>query len=334
MIGIKIYAVDKDLVEYSLEWQSLGINTVFLGEPLISDGSFRDFEDKTNLTTFLIIPIFYNTMALKNDPDLYAITGLGQKAQQDWVSFICPSRQGYQQARIEYITSLIQRVNPDGISLDFIRHFIYWERISPHSTVSSLSSSCFDTACLNEFQYSANVKIPTSRVDVTQKAQWIIENCYQEWSEWKCRTITALVREITQAARRIKPDILINIHALPWRNIDFDGAIRTVVGQDFKKISNYVNYISPMCYSHMQGRPPDWINSVVRDIHQQSGSQVVPSIQVKEHYKDEPFTMLEFEKCISQALRPPSQGVVFWSWEALEKDPQRKDIIKQRIMTR
>jgi len=121
---------------------------------------------------------------------------------------------------------------------------------------------------------------------------------------------------------------------VPWRNNDFGGAIRNVIGQDFKQISKFVNYISPMCYSHMQGRPPDWINSIVRDIHQQSGSQVVPSIQVKEHYKSEPFTTLEFEKCLAQALRSPSQGVVFWSWEALEKDPHRKDIIKQRIMTR
>ena len=38
----------------------------------------------------------------------------------------------------------------------------------------------------------------------------------------------------------------------------------------------------------------------------------------------EPLTTDEFAEYLRQALKPPSAGVVFWSWEALAKEPEKR----------
>lgn len=79
----------------------------------------------------------------------------------------------------------------------------------------------------------------------------------------------------------------------------------------------------------MLKRKPEWINSVVTDFEKETPEIVLPSIQVKEDYRSEKLSAKEFEKCLTEALKEPSKGVVFWSWEALDLDPEKKEIIKK-----
>jgi hypothetical protein len=81
----------------------------------------------------------------------------------------------------------------------------------------------------------------------------------------------------------------------------------------------------------MLKRKPSWINSVVKDIYSQTNSKIIPSIQVKEAYLKDKLSTSEFRKSLAEALKVPSKGVVFWSWEALEKDPEKKGEIKALI---
>jgi hypothetical protein len=36
-------------------------------------------------------------------------------------------------------------------------------------------------------------------------------------------------------------------------------------------------------------------------------------------------------RSIREALRPPSGGVVFWSWQALEDEPEKKAALKAAL---
>jgi hypothetical protein len=139
------------------------------------------------------------------------------------------------------------------------------------------------------------------------------------------------VQAIKEAAKAVKPDLLINVHAVPWRAEDFEGAVRIVAGQDLGAISEHTDIISPMCYSHMVNRPPPWIHSIVIDMHSRTKSRIIPSIQVKEAYLTDIFSVGEFEEALGEALKPPSGGVIFWSWDALDKDPEKKQVIKKLL---
>jgi len=328
MVGVKIYDYGGSFPNLFEEWRSLGINTAFVSASLESNQEFRSLAKKNNIPTFIIVPIFYNAEELEKRPDLFAITNEGEKASEDWVKFVCPTREDYRSQRIEYVKSLVRELNPEGISLDFIRYFVFWEMVYPDRTLNSLPNTCFDSHCLEEFQKATKIKIPQELFVTSEKAKWIIDNHLQEWTEWKCQVIASMIKALAEEARKIKPDIKINVHAVPWRRDDFGGAIKIIAGQDLAQIAAYTDYISPMCYHHMVLRDPAWVHSVVEDVYNLTHDQIIPSIQVKETYIDKELTLSEFKEALAEALKPPSKGVVFWNWDTLEKLPEKKEAIK------
>lgn len=331
MIGIKIYDYQGELPRLFEEWRSLGINTAFVGESLLSNRNFHLLAKKFGITVFVIFPIFFNPEELHKDPDLYAITHLGDKAIEEWVEFVCPTREDYRQQRITRIKEALRELNPDGISIDFIRHFVFWEKVYPDRSLNTLPNSCFDNHCLLKFQKETGIEIPQRFTNVPQKAEWILDNHLQEWTEWKCSVITDMVQEITKEAKKVKSDVLVNVHAVPWRQKDYGGAIKIISGQDLVGISAHTDFISPMCYSHMLKRKPSWISSVVKDMDDLTHSRIVPSIQVKEAYLSDILFESEFKAALDEALKPPSRGVVFWSWDGLDKDPEKKLLIRSLL---
>ena len=63
---------------------------------------------------FVILPIFYDPDALKADPALHAITADGERAVEEWVEFVCPSRAAFRRRKIEYVKRLLREADPDG----------------------------------------------------------------------------------------------------------------------------------------------------------------------------------------------------------------------------
>jgi uncharacterized lipoprotein YddW (UPF0748 family) len=334
LIGVKIYDYSGDLKNLFAAWKELGINTVFSSPVLESKQEFRSLAKKNDIATFIILPIFFNAEELDKRPDLYAITAQGEKASEEWVKFVCPTRQDYRSQKIEYVKNLVRELDPDGISLDFIRYFVYWEKVYPQRTLDSLPQTCFDSSCLESFQRTTGIKIPADLSETSQKAQWIIANHLQEWANWKCGVISSMVKELAEAARKIKPGIKVNIHAVPWRREDFGGAVRIIAGQDLAKIAPFADYISPMCYHHMVMRNPAWVHSVVEDVSHWTKGQVLPSIQVQEAYIEAKLSASEFKDALTEALKPPSKGVVFWNWDALEKSPEKKAVVKAALKSK
>ena len=330
MVGVKIYEYSGSFPKLFDEWRSLGVNTAFVGAGLGADPEFKALAKKNGITTFLIFPVFFDAAALDKDPGLFAMKSDGTRAEDDWVKFVCPTREDYRCRKIEEAKRLVREVDPDVLSLDFMRFFVFWEQVYPDRTPESLPNTCFDTSCLEAFQKEMNVHLPEdlAGAETAAKAKWVLANHAPEWTEWKCRTIAGMVRLLAAAAREVKPSIKINIHTVPWRKGDFGGGIEAVPGQDVVRLAPLVDYISPMCYHHMVRRTPAWVHAVAQDVYDRTHGRVLPSVQVDKAYIDDPYTLAQFKEAVTEALKPPSLGVVFWSWDALNKAPDRKEALK------
>ncbi|MGA7617336.1 MAG: hypothetical protein WBX15_19400 [Thermoanaerobaculia bacterium] len=335
IVGVKMYELPADLEQMFAKWNELGVTTAFVGESVAEDDAFRRAASERGVDVFIIVPVFQNPEALKADPDLVAITSKGAPAKDDWVEFVCPSRQSYREERVQHVRDLVTRLHPQGVSLDFIRHFVFWEKVHPGTKHGDIPNACFCDHCVKGFTEKSGIVIPPALHETPEVAAWILENHAREWTEWKVALIDSMAEEIASAAHQADPQIRINIHAVPWRRTDFGGAILRSAGQDFETLSKYADYLSPMTYAHIQGRMPDWVHSVVVRLSEQSSAPVLPSIQVAEAYRPgEPFTVEEFEQNLYEALRMPSRGVVFWSWEALAADPAKFRVAVEMIGTR
>ena len=355
LVGVKIYEWKQDLAPLFAEWRRLGINTAFVSAELAGTPAFMETARKQGVPVYVIIPVFYNPEALARDPGLFAVTGTGQPAKLDWVEFVCPRRPEYRSQRLEFIRRLVRESRPDGLSIDFIRYFAFWEMVYPDAKLDPLQNTCFCPYCLEAFQKECRLAIPAALSTPRARADWILKNHLPAWAKWKQAAITAMVRDIAVAARQEKPGIKLNLHLVPWRKGDFNGAMTTVIGQDIAAIGPLVDLLSPMCYAHMVKQTPGWIHAVVQDVRSLSTNPVpqgdggtsarpvpqgdrgtvyplvIPSIQVKEEYITETLTPAQFSDYLEAALEPPSAGVVFWSWETLQADGAKKEIVRERI---
>jgi hypothetical protein len=331
VIGVKIYEHSGPYERLFDRWEQMGINTAFSSETLISDRDFMLEAREHGISTFVIFPVFFNPEAIAGDPGLAAITRTGEVAAEEWVEFVCPSREDYRMEVVEHARKVIRDYQCDGISIDFIRHFVYWEKVYPDRDPASLPVSCFDSVCLAHFQAETGISIPAGLSSTAEKARWILDSQRDEWTAWRCDLISSMAEAIAGAAREEKPDILVNIHLVPWGKEDFDGAIRHVAGQDIKTLSGFSDFLSPMTYAHMVKQSPSWVHGLVEDMFMQTGATILPSIQVGQAYLDTEFDPEEFRETLEAALLPPSAGVVIWSWDHLIAEPEKADLFKDIV---
>lgn len=334
IIGVKIYEHSEPYDQLFKQWIQMGINTGFCSEDLISDQAFMNEARKKDISTFVIFPVFFNPDAIALSPGLAAITREGEVAAEEWVEFVCPSNMDYRQQVVEHARQIVRDHQPDGISIDFIRHFVYWEKVYPDRDPATLPVSCFDSLCLAHFQTDADLAIPEGLSSLPEKADWILEHHEEAWTTWRCSLITSMAGEIARAAKEEKPDILVNIHLVPWASDDFNGGNIRVAGQDVEELAGLSDYLSPMTYAHMVKQPPSWVHHIVEDIHMKSGGSVLPSIQVGKAYLDTEFGLDELRETLEAALQSPSSGVVLWSWERLMAEPEKADLFKDIVTAR
>jgi hypothetical protein len=331
IIGIKIYDYSGDYNKLVSVWEEMRINTAFLSTTLAADKDFRDALKSKGINVFVIFPVFFNPEMLKADSNLYAITNTGSKASEDWVNFVCPSRKIYRNGIKEQLSGFINSLDPDGISIDFIRQFVYWEKIYPDRDYSTIEKSCYCDSCIAGFIAKNDIEIPESCLTTVARAEWLDKNHQILWDTYRCELITSMVEELSEEAHRQKNDILINVHIVPWKRGDFGEGITRIAGQDLKAIKPFTDFISPMCYSQMLDRDAEWISDVVKDLDLKAGGMVIPSIQVYPYYIERQFTPADFRSCLEEALKPPSLGVIFFSWPLFEKDSVRMQVVSEVI---
>lgn len=331
VVGVKIYEAAPPFDGLFRAWRDLGINTAFVSDVLLGNAEFRAAAKSHGIDLFLIFPVFQDPEAIKADPGLAAITAAGVAAHDDWVEFVCPAREDYIRRKIGRLKALVAAGDPYAVSLDFIRYFVFWEKVAPDRAPATLPQTCFCPVCLAGFEKEMGLALPATLGTTADKARWILSAHAAEWTEWKCRTIARAVERLARAAREVKPAVKVNLHAVPWRHDDFGGAVRSVAGQDLARLAPFVDLISPMCYHHMVRRPPAWVHDVVADISSRTGAPVLASIQVSEAYVPEPLPPGEFRAAVVEALKPPSTGVVLWSWDALAKSPEKQALLRRLV---
>lgn len=323
--GAKIYNKQQNYKKLFTEWEKLGFNTVFASKEILEIKEFQDLAKENQIKTFLISPIFYNPEFLSENPEYYSIDQNGEKAIDEWVHFVCPNREDYLQQKISELKSNILKCNPDVVSLDFIRYFAFWEKFYPDRNLESIPNTCFCSECIKKFKFDYNVEGELN-------SELILVNFSSQWSEFKQKTITNVVKKITTDLKKKFPYIKFNLHVVPWRAEDFDKAQQKIVAQNLEELQKYVDYISPMVYSHMVKQDADWITDVVKEMTERVSIPVIPSIQVSKAYLESDVSIQEFEDCLSSSLKGESRGVIFWNWKSLNKYSDKLKIVKRKFM--
>ncbi len=323
----------KSIPDLVKEFKEFGIDEVFVLEDLFTDPQFQKEIKNTDIKTWVIIQTFLN---IEREDSLYAIQADGTKAigagNGSWLHMICPNggpiiKERFLQNLIRRLKDIIIRYNPSGINLDFIRYFVFWEDVYENNNPDALPQTCFCDRCLSLFSSKHGIRIPKAFIKTSEISKFILKNHLDDWVEFKTDTITNTVKKIVDSIKIIKPDIQFNIHAVPWKSGEFNGAIRRIAGQDFTALGKIIDGISPMCYTGMLKRNAGWINEVVNDIALQTDIKILPAFQGVSMYGSQEIDNKSFKQFIKESLRSPSSGVAFWPWEQITDE--HKKIIRE-----
>jgi len=335
---------DASWLQERVDWaKRLGANQFLIFPDQVMREGCAEVLNNSGIDLWLISPTFYHDdnrgtsesasaqlAALGREPK-WAICDDGEIAQQQgsWLRMVCPNDQEYINYRIEALKPAFRACKVTGLSLDFIRYFLYWEGTRPYTNPQSLRNSCFCDDCINDFaNTSANIKTALDGVkanggSTVEIAAFIKKNYINQWTNYKCGKIDKTIEHFLTELRKEFPDLKSNIHAVPYTSNDHNGAIKSIVGQDFALLSKRVDQISLMTYNVMCERPAQWLNDVTYDVAGLVNGRVpvVPTIQGNAGG----ITNADYEAMITNALKSPSSGIVIWQFERLSEE--RIDII-------
>lgn len=126
------------------------------------------------------------------------------------------------------------------------------------------------------------------------------------------------IAEIAEKALNLIPKkIKTGYFAMPYKEGEY-GGWEKILGQDHKRLGLIFDYISPMLYHRMIGKPVSYISEYVAYLANLGvKAQILPVIQLKDMPDTLPdkLTLDEISQAVREALKPPSIGVAVFSWD-------------------
>ena len=282
------------MVEEALE---AGLNMISVMDRYFTQGAADNrrlikLAEEAGIKVFIIFQTFYNDDATI-DKSNSALDREGNMVKDSWLSFICPNEEGYKRKRLQDIEDLVALIRPHGISMDFFRFFVYWEAGSD----GNRPQTCFCHRCLEKFGIQYNI---------TGSAEYILSAHTDTWTDFKCRTINEFAALIHGKVKAIDPRILLNLHMVPWKQDDYEGAIKRIAAQDIVTLSRYFDFLQPMTYSTMLDESIEWIHEMGADAAGHvKDTYIIPCIQAADA-GPENFSII---------MKPPVSGYSIWPFE-------------------
>ena len=294
-----------------------GVTAVFGG---YEDPALVAALHERGIKVFAEVALFVGKQYWERYPHSRPVTSTGEPmAPEGWYYGVNPIIPEIRQHNAERIRTLIEHYDVDGVWLDFCRWPCRWERPTP-----KLLQTSFDPLALAAFQRDQGITIPPTLHTIPEKARWIEEHHQEAWTSWKCRQITEFVGQvraiIDQAPRPRK--VLLGLFGVPWHVSDFDGAIRSVMGQDYRALAAHVDCFSPMVYHKLCARDIPWIAEISAWVGEETGRPVWPIVQAMDD--PGPLPPRELQQALETALAAPgSHGVIIFNLKALSPEKLR-----------
>jgi hypothetical protein len=307
--GIYLFNSNVEIDTFFRNCKKIGVNCISTNDFFYKNKQFVEKAKQNGINVILNFPVYFDQEYLEKNPEYYCIDSEGKKAMRGWLHFACPSQSDFFEYQKNKLKDWLEFVNPQMVSFDFLRFFVFWEKVYPHAKHKDIVDGCYCDKCISDFQKYTNLNVEI------KSAEWIKDNFLQEWADWKCNVIEQRLSELVTIVKQHDENILIGLKILPWSENDFNGAIRSIAGQDAEMLSKYVDVFIPMTYSHMLKRKPSWINDITSEIHDRTGKQVIASIQIKKTYLEEKISDTEFIDMIKFGKMPPVSGTILFHYD-------------------
>lgn len=310
--------------EKGYRFNEYGINALFAKGSALGDLIGPAGEQGAEV--YAEFPTFRGDTSLAKYPDLTPIgqDGLPIPATKRFLG-ACPSSPKYLFDNRQALRRLVRSTPLKGVWLDYLHFHCDFELPDP-----PLDQSCFCDRCLSRFERRMGVQLRGRTT--AEKAEWILREVPDMWTEWKCDVIAKYAQEARQILDEERPDAKLGIFSAPWTDQEYDGAIRTILGEDIDRLHAHVDVFSPMVYHVKCGRPATWGGEYSRWLVERVNAlnktrrrsvAVCPIVEAGGAAPE------ELETALTGVLQSGAAGVMFFALPQVSDDPQKLEVVRR-----
>ena len=299
-------------------------------DPAIDLGRLRESAKKQNVKFGAICQIFYDADTLAQRPDLVPIDQHGSGEFVNWQRLVCPSDPGL--PAIQAVDRQGNRLHHPARRREPRLHAVPDDvgdhsggreaGVDPQLLLLRSMRAQLPAGVIRRRATSARHDSQAGRVDSRESQRRV--------GDVEDGLITSFVEEAAREVRAIDPAIEVSVHVVPWAESVFDNALVWNAAQDVTALSRHVDYLSPMIYHKLIGRPTDYIRTLTAELATKTKRKILPSIQTAEIVKEGQLSADEFKQSLDNALASPSAGTLIFHWGELRPDDQAPALRREK----
>src|SRR5262245_1311331 len=190
--------------------------------------------------------------------DAWPIDSSGQPSpRQSWFLGVCPTNAAFVQAKLEALQKLITSHRLDGVWLDYMHWHAQFEEPRP-----GLPETCFNESCVKEFQNRTQLTVKGSKPE--EWARDILRRHEGSWRSWRTAVLNDFARRCREVIWQHAPNLLLGNFQCAWRDDEFGGARRRILGLDVEHLAEVFDVLSPMVYHARSGHSVRWVEDNVK----------------------------------------------------------------------
>jgi hypothetical protein len=293
---------------------------------------FRRLCREAGITFAAIAPVFFDLETLMLHPEKEALYQNLRKEEQSWQRFVSPCDTAYRHYKTALIADMAKKMNPDFISLDFIRFPVIWENYPLHTHTDSILFGSWDKLCWQAFRASPFYPKNLPAEENAGLIEELIKRHRPEMAAWKAAMISQFVKDLKNELEKNGVSIPLIIHTLPWQESDFEGAIGWMAGQSPDSLGAEAAFLSPMLYWRLIGQNAAQISTSL-DFWQgpEKAFDLLPSIPWSVVIDESPPNLAEWSETVNLILEK-SDGIVLFHLEKVLQDSSIEGQKKLQIL--
>ena len=300
-----IYGNPAPFWDQGINLKDLGVNAVFVHSGSIDQNMISQAKAQ-GLQIFAEFATLNGKNYVEQHPEAWAINHHGARVQAaTWFMGVCPTEPGFREYRFTNLRKLMQDFELDGVWMDYVHWHAQFEDPAP-----ILPETCFCDHCLKKFTVDTKISLPDGTTQ--EKAQWILSEADSSWRDWRCEVILEWAKEMKAILKQENPDALLGLYHSPWKDDEYGGASRRILGLDYDLLVEVIDVFSPMVYHGRMGRSPEWVADNINwfshrlDIQKNKGPKIWSIVQA--HNDPNVISSQEFETVLRGGLSGKASG--------------------------
>jgi len=263
--------------------------------------------------------------------DAWPIDASGQPSpRQTWFLGVCPTNEPFIQAKLAALKQLVTTQRLNGVWLDYMHWHAQFEDPKP-----LLPETCFNESCVSQFQERAQISVKGSKPE--EWARDILRKHETSWRSWRTAVLTDFARRCREVIWQHAPHLMLGNYQCAWRDNEYGGARRRILGLDVERLAEVFDVLSPMAYHARSGHSVRWVEENVKWLSKtlnlrgapNEKPRIWPIVQAWSDPKGNKVSPEDFEKALQYGTAGGATGVMMFTLGAVAEDEAKLAVLKK-----